>query len=182
MPLHYTNAPDVVADMKTLFRSGLPQDVASISRDDEDVEAFAEIMAMAEGEVAGFVMESVIATAHGVWLTQHGRDRGTRPLLGETDDQFRLRLQHPPTAGTTSAILAALIALMSTDKIYLVELPRQSMYLNRSKGLDRGHRMGGRQGVVIALIPASADAASSSLVILRTVASAGKAVKVEEYV
>ncbi len=182
MPLSYTGPADVVSDMKTLFRSGLAQDVASVDRDDEDVEAFAEMMAMAEGEISGMLRESQISTAHGIWLAQHGRDRGTRPLLGETDDQFRTRLQHPPAAGTTTAILAALAALIGTDDIYIIELPRDSMYFDRSHCMDRGKRMGGGRGVVIVLIPASADVASSAYAIVRSVASAGKIVRVEEYV
>lgn len=177
MTLTYTGPADVVTDMKTLFSSGLSQDVASI---DEDVDAFAEIMAMAEFEVSGMIRESQIATAHGVWLAQRGRDRNTRPLLGESDDVFRSRLQHPPTAGTTTAILDALIAALGIEDIFIIELPRESMYLDNHQCADNGVRMGGGRGVVIVLIPDGASV-SSALAITRSTASAGKITRVEEY-
>ncbi len=179
MPLVYTGPADIVADMKTLYRSGLPQDISG--RDEEDAEIFAEMMTMAECEVSGMMRETQIATASGKFLEQHARDRGLRKLLGETDDQLRARLQLPPTAGTTSSILDALKTLMGIDEIYLVELPRRSMYYDREFCFDRGVRMGGGRGVVIAIIPASLNLAASALVVVRTKASAGKIGQVEEY-
>ncbi len=181
MPLVYTGPADIVVELKTLYRSGLSQDMASTARDDEDVEMFAEMMAMAGGEVAGLMRETQIATAGGAWLDQHARDRGLRRLLGETTEQLRTRLQLPPTAGTTSAILDAIKIIAHLDEIYLVELPRQSMYCDREDTLDRGERMGGGRGVVIALVPASAGIAASALVVVRTKISAGKIGQVEEY-
>lgn len=181
MPLIYTGPPDIVEDMKTLFRGGLPQDVASESRDDEDVEAFAEMFTLVEGETAGYSREMQISTAHGFWLYEHGRGRGLRPWDGETDEQFRIRLRLPPTAGTRDAILDALSQLLGLDDIILIELPRQSAFLSRGHGLSRGHRIGGGRGVIIALIPASSDAYGPSLALLRTKKSAGKIAMVEEY-
>ncbi len=184
MPLIYTGPPDVVEELKAVFRSGLPQDVASVARDDEDVEAFAEIMAMAEGALSGWIRQSQIRTATGMWLEEHGHDQGLRKQFGETDQHFRARLRLPPTAGTRDAIFGAISELLglSEDQVIVVELPRDAAYAGRSFCAGRGVRMGERRRqMVIVLIPASVGGLKSATDVLRTKVSAGKDYLVQEY-
>lgn len=181
MPLVYTGPADAVAVMKTLFRSGLPQDIASLDRDDEDVELFAEIMTLAESEVKGLMREIQVGTSHSVFLDQHARDDGERRAFGETDAQLKQRLQLPPAGGTVESVLDGLALLVGSNAVYVVELPLSSAYYDRGICLDRGVRMGGGRGVVIGIVPASANAAASAILIIRRKISAGKIGQVEEY-
>ncbi len=175
----YSIDVNVLGDMQTLYRSGLPQDVAS--RDEEDIAIFSAMMALVEGYVAGLLQEVQIGTSHGVFLDEHARDKGLRRAAAEADPALKRRLQFPPTAGTVEAIVDALKLLLNLDTVYLVELPRSSMFLDIEQCADRGVRMGGGRGVVIALIPESADAAASSLALVRSKKSAGKIAQVEEF-
>jgi hypothetical protein len=180
--LIYSGPPDVVARMKTLYRSGIPRDVASVARVGEDAEAIGEIMSLAEQQISGWVRQSQIHTASGLWLDLHGKDESVHRQAGESDAAYQARLIIPITAGTVTAILDALEQLLDTQDVYLIELPRQSCYLDRRMGLDRGHRMGGARGLVIALIPSTLDASLGAVKdLLRARASAGKLTSVEEF-
>lgn len=182
MPLTYTGPADVVENLKIVFRAGLPQDMADVGRSDEDVEAFCEILALSENQLSGWIRQSSIATASGLWLDEHGKDRNVYRQSGEIDDPYRDRMIIPPTSGTSSSILEALQSLLNTDAVYLIELPRQSCFLDRKMGFNRGHRMGGGRGVVIALIPVGdIDSTPAVQDLLRARASAGKITQVETY-
>lgn len=175
-----------VDDLRQIFRNVTPQDVASKARVGDDVEMYSAIAAMADGQMGFWAQQSQIATATGIWLDQHGRDRGVYRQTGETDDQYRARLSVPPTAGTVSAIFDALSSLFGgIPGIYVVELPRQSLFLDRGidrmQGLDRGFRCGGGRGVVIALVPTGTTLLQGAKDLLRIKASAGKITLVQEY-
>lgn len=63
----------------------------------------------------------------------------------------------------------------------IVELPRHAAFYDMGHCYDMGMRMGGGRGVVIALIPASANALSAVSDAVRSKVSAGKIWLVEEY-
>lgn len=67
------------------------------------------------------------------------------------------------------------------NRAIVVELPLKSAYFDRSHCFDRGKRMGGGRGVVVAMIPSSLAAKNSISDALRAKASAGKIKLVEEY-
>lgn len=124
MPV-FTGPRDILPDLMSAFRSGLPADVASIDRNDGDVEACATMMEAAEGQLHGWTREARLATAGGKWLNQHARDRGTARQAGESDATLRQRLRTPPDAITPPAMRAALEALAATagvGAVYLYEL------------------------------------------------------------
>lgn len=179
-----------------MYRGATPQDVTSSELGLDVAYTIAEILARSEEEVYRYVAGASLNTAIGAYLDLHARDRGLRRQDGETDDQLRERLRIPPRAGTVAAILEAIEAIVG-DGVILIELPRKSMYYDRNELItgslpgvmlrtppcfyDRGGRCGGGRGVVIALIPASADAVASVTDALRTTVSAGKIWLVQEY-
>lgn len=186
MPLVYTGPPDIVESMKTLYRSGLPQDVASTARDTEDMEAFAEIMCLAEQSIQSQVRQSQISTATGPWLDIKGGERRIFRQTGEGDDPYRDRMVVPPTAGTEDAILAALIALLGTDEVELIQLPLEGCFgdaLCFADGQDPVCALNSiNRGAILALIPESlASLAPAAKEVLRQRVSAGKVTAVLEY-
>lgn len=178
MPLIFTGAPNIVADMKSTFQGSSPQDIAALGI---DIDPYAEIMALAEFQLSAWIRESSISTAHGMWLEQRGKDDGIRKQSGETDPQFRIRLRLPPTAGTLRAITEALNQLLPGFTVYTEELPAKSVMCSRSFGLSRGRRMGAGRGMVIAMVPAAANALAVVSDMVRAKASAGKVTLVQEY-
>jgi hypothetical protein len=186
MPLIYTGPADIVVNLKAVYRSGLPQDVASVGRDDEDAEAFAEMACLSEQTIQSQVRQSQISTASGPWLDIRGDERNTPRQFGEGDDPYRGRLIVPPTAGTADAIIAALDGLLGTDEVYLIQLPLEGVFGDAdcyADGQDETSCLNSiNRGAVIALIPESDEALlPAALAALRQRASAGKVVAVMTY-
>lgn len=172
---------DVIDDLVELYKGATPPDVTASEFGVDVAYTVATILAMAESEVARLAQGASLGTATGLFLDQHGNDRGLRRQPDEEDDQYRARLRTPPLAGTVSAILEALEAILGEGVVAIVELPKHSVYLDRSMCMDRGRRMGGGRGVVIVLIPASAGALASVTDAVRSKISAGKIWLVQEY-
>lgn len=171
---------DVIDDLVTLYKGATPPDVTASELGVDVAYTVATILGMAESEVSRLAAGASLGTATGLFLDQHGIDRNLRRQPDETDDQYRSRLRIPPIAGTVSAIREAIEAIVG-EGVVVIELPRESIYLDRFMTLDRGRRCGGGRGVVIVLIPASADAVASVTDALRSKISAGKIWLVQEY-
>lgn len=113
----------------------------------------------------------------------------------ETDEQFYQRLRLPQSAVTPRAIVGALQNIVGDvnthGPVILIEIPQHAAFADRAGGsflgqfdggfYDRGLRIGGGRGVVVILIPASADAMASVSDATRLLVSAGKIWLVEEY-
>jgi hypothetical protein len=202
----FTPPADVVQQLVELYRSSVPPDVAAQSRSLDEAWAIASILAMAESVVADWDRLVRISTAVGVALDALAADRGLRRQKSEGNESLRARLRVPPAAGTALSIVtaaqqtvdASLIALgfdltKIQHQVFLIELPRDGIFLNRvrvgaygrvswRKCISRGGRIsGGHVRMVLAIIPAAANAASAVTDILRTKVSAAKAYFVEEY-
>ena len=179
MPIQFTVSDDVVDDLVTVYKGAVPPDMKN---DLDSAYAQAAVISVAEGVTLWLGRGMNMSTAVGVFLDQWGHDLGLERQNGETDVQYLVRLRQPPKAGTAPAILAALTAIVG-DGAILVELPRASMYADsvNHSFLDRGLRCGAGRGIVIALIPASANALASCTDAVRSEASAGKITLVQEY-
>lgn len=173
---------DVINDLVSLYKSSVPGDLTSDQIGEDIAATLATILAEAEEEVSRLAVGAHLGTATGLFLDQHAKDRGLRRQDGETDDQLRERLRVPPRAGTVSAILDALEQIIGTGDVFIIELPKDAFYFDRVAGFfDRGCRLGGGRGVVIALIPQSSNARAAITDALRSTVSAGKIWFVEEY-
>ncbi len=172
---------DIIADLVVVYKGAVPRDLMASDIGVDIANVIAEVLVRANSEVERLSAGAHLSTATGLFLDVHARDRGLRRQDGETDDMLRARLRKPPLAGTVPAIMEALEAIVGENNVIIVELPRHSMYFDREMCMDRGIRAGGGRGVVIALIPASADAVSAVSDALRSKVSAGKIWLVEEY-
>lgn len=173
--------PDTVEDLVRIYVGSTPRDVFNTALGEDVAYTIAEMFALAYLEVQRLAAGSVLTTATGAFLDLHARDRGLRRQEDETDDQLRVRLQKPPLAGTAPAILEAVEAITGESTVIIVELPRSSAYYDLGFCYDMGVRMGGGRGVVVVLIPASADAKAAVSDAVRSKISAGKIWFVEEY-
>ena len=189
---------DVIGDLTRVFVGGIPSDVAKSEVGADVVNALATMFAMVENEVSRFARQSRIATASGLYLDLHARDRGLRRQDGETDDQLRERLRRPPLGGTVPAITEAVQEIIGDEgTVFVIEIPNQGMFFDRYSfignptstgfngvspfsGIFR-NRLGGGRGVVVVLIPASAGALASVTDAVRSKVSAGKIWLVQEY-
>lgn len=182
---------DPINDLIKVFRKSIPADVTSSDIGQAIATTIATVLAQAEAEVTRLSLGIHLGTATGLFLDQHAKDRGLRRQSGETDDQLRARLRFPPAAGTVSAIVDAVSSIVGGLPIYIIELPKDALFFNchqfwaQTSTVASFHPadayIGGGRGVVIALIPASANARASVEDALRSKVSAGKLWIVEEY-
>jgi hypothetical protein len=173
---------DVISDLVGVYRGSLPGDVSQTQFGQDIAFVVATTLATVEVEVARLLAGARIGTAVGAFLDAHAHDLGLSRQTDEIDDHLRPRLQRPPQAGTPESIVAAIQLIVGDGEVFIIELPKQSNYHDRRMFFDRGSRMGGGRGVVVALIPASANARTSVMDALRSKISAGKIGFVEEYV
>jgi hypothetical protein len=171
-----------VDNLFQVYRSSVPPEVTATPLGEDIGYALAEMFNLAKQEVERLNAGANLGTSTGLFVDAHANDRGLRRQEDETDDQLIDRLRKPPLAGTVAAIIEAVDAIVGDGKTIIIELPRQSMYVSRHMGLNRGHRMGAGRGVVVVLIPASADALESVRDAVRSKIAAGKLYIVEEYV
>lgn len=172
----------VIDDLYRIYVGATPPDVTATPLGEDLGYVIAEVFSVAYSEIQRLAAGSSLTTAIGAFLELHARDRGLRKQSNESDDQLRERLRKPPLAGTVPAIMAAVTGIVgSFGNVIIVELPLSSAYYDRSSFYDRGERAGGGRGVVIVLIPASANAKSAVMDAVRSKVSAGKIWRVEEY-
>lgn len=187
--------PDVIEDLVKVYKGASPPDVWSSPLGLDLAYTCATVMALAQEECERLTNGAILGTATGLFADLHAKNLGLSRQDGETDGQLVPRLQNPPKAGTVGAIIEAVEVIVDTDTygpVFLIELPRHAMFLSGTTPVnpydidypffhDRGHRMGGGRGVVIVLIPESADALASVRDAVRSKVSAGKLWLVEEY-
>lgn len=187
----------VVEELEQIFSTSVPQDITSSELGRELRRAMAETLAMVSAESDALILGSQLRNAVGRFADLHAKDRGLRRQAGETDQQLYERLRKPPSAVTLEAIKSALEVIVgAAGPVVIIELPRRSLYLDRAvlygtpsndpetqyaMCLDRSNRCGGGRGVVVALIPSSANAVDSVTDALRSKVSAGKLWLVHEY-
>lgn len=87
-------------------RGAIPGYFGKADRAGEDLEAFAEMLSVAAGQVADWIRRTYLEYAERTWLDEHAADRGTRRQTGESDDELRLRLRVPTDVVTRPALLA----------------------------------------------------------------------------
>lgn len=133
-------------------------------RADEVLGAYVKVFDEARRQTAEWlVTEAFIATASGIWLDQHARDRGTVRQDGETDATLRARLrtlEDQVTPDTLESGAAGIIGLDISD-VYMVELRRDKAFMFGSGAgeakayLSRGYRMStsGRPMTFIVILP-----------------------------
>lgn len=174
---------DVVEDLVRVYRGSIPGDITSSDIGLDVAYSLAAIMAMVEAEIARLDRGSKASTSVGAFTDAHLADHGLRRQSGETDDQAIIRMSRPPQAGTTLAIIESVQLIVGdAGDVFVIELPRDSAYFDRQNFyFDLGYRFGGGRGVVIVLIPQSANALSSVADAVRSKVSAGKIWRVEEY-
>lgn len=171
-----------VDDLYLVYRGSVPPEITATSLGEDIGYALAEIFSRAKQEIDRLNAGAILATSTGLFTDAHARDRGLRRQDGETDEQLIIRLRRPPLAGTVTSIIEAVEEIIGVGTVYLIELPRHSAYYDRLSFFDRGERMGGGRGVVIVMIPQSANAKDSVSDAVRSKVSAGKLYLIEEYV
>lgn len=133
-------------DLLAFAQAALPQWFTSEERTQEDLHAFAEILAGAWETVAYWVEMASLGGATGAspglpdWLQEHARDRGTRRQTGETDAALSARLRVPEDVATRVAILArvnAVLAAAGFGTATLVESLLEGAY-GSGRDLDGG--------------------------------------------
>lgn len=199
MPTTFSGSEDALAETETLYRSGIPADVAGV---DEAARAMSEIMTWSGGAILGMAREARISTSQGKYLDQHARDSGLARQDGETDVALRERLRSPSDAITASSILAAVSAIVtaaggSLTNVRLICLPREGAYCaafgcepsvastsGRTRAfLDRGARINpaGHTRYTVILIPAGLGIVSAVEDAVRAIILAGHELRVEEF-
>lgn len=172
----------VIDDLYRIYVGSTPPDVTATALGEDLGYVIAEVFSVAYSEIQRLIAGSSLSTAVGTFLELHAKDRGLRKQSGETEDQLRERLRKPPLAGTVPAILSAVTAIVgNAGQVILIELPLSSAYYDRDSFYDRAERAGGGRGVVIVIIPASANAKNAVIDAVRSKVSAGKIWRVEEY-
>lgn len=173
--------PDAIEDLVRIYVGATPRDVYATALGEDIAYTLAEMFGVAYLEIQRLSAGANLSTSTGLFTDQHAKDRGLRRQEDETDEQLIERLRRPPLAGTAPAILQAIEAITGESTVIIIELPRHSAYYDLGFCYDTGMRIGGGRGVVIVLIPASADAKAAVMDAVRTKVSAGKIWSVEEY-
>lgn len=137
----------LTAEEQELFdiaRAALPHWFFDNERACEELGQSAKVIGAARTQVVDWLAKTNILTAPGAsgsdpdWLNQHAIDRGTSRRAGESDAALRVRLRSYPNALTRSAIMLAvtdvLTAVSVTDPAYMVELPRDQIFLTAVTG------------------------------------------------
>lgn len=120
-----------------LARAAMPDWFSSDERANEFMGAAAKVMGAAHTQTTYWLSRAQILIADGVtsgqpdWLEQHGRDRGTRRVNGETDATMRTRLRTIADAITRVSIMADVQALFTgiAGTPVMLELPRDMAFL-----------------------------------------------------
>lgn len=167
-----------------MYRSVVPQDMASRDRLDglDDAYVMAEMMAVADGVITNWTRMGMVSYADGAYLELQARQSSLFKQSGENDDALRARIQTPPFAITPDLILESIQRIVDSaggGQVFMLELPRDAIYLNRDSFLSRDQHIG--ITMVILRIPASANAASACTDALRSKIAAGKRFIVQEY-
>lgn len=181
-----------IDDLITIYRSSVAADLVRDQIGEDIAFTISTVLNRAYDVVDELKNGAHLKTATGLYLDLHGRDRDMRRQSFETQDQFRERLRVPQSAVTPVAILDAVQQIIGdTGSAILIEIPRHAAFCDRGGGAfgggfdgsfcDRGLRLGGGRGVVIVLIPSSANAMTSVSEAVRMLVSAGKIWLVEEY-
>jgi hypothetical protein len=149
--------------------NAVPAFFRSTEREREDLHAYAAAMLIVDAAMSNWHRQTFIETAEGVWLEQHGRDRGISKQAGESDAAYRIRLRVLEDAVTPASILAIANAVLAAAGIAgsarLLELPRDALYLGSSTTQIRGCFNRGlrlmRTGapLIIVILPAGTPAA-----------------------
>lgn len=167
-----------------LYRSVLPQDLGRVDRSDNSDDAYvlAEMMAISDCVTRNWARMGVVSYADGSYLELQARQVGLFKQSTETNEALRARIQTPPLALTPDLILQAIQQIVDTNgggQVFMIELPRDSMYLNRDSFLSRDVLIGNT--MVIVQIPASAHCLAACTDALRAKRGAGKKYLVQEY-
>lgn len=170
-------------DIEKIFTGSVPKDVVASVLARIMRRAMAESLVTIDNEGETYIAGSRVRTAVAGYMDLHAKDRGLRRAEDETDDQLRERLRKPPQAITPEAIVAALQAIVGdVGDVLLIELPLDAAYYDRESFFyDYRAWIGGGRGVVIAFIPAEADAKNAAEDALRSKVAAGKLWFVYEY-
>jgi hypothetical protein len=168
----------------TIYRASVPQDLANPDRPDGSVDAYAlaEMMAVAEGVTKNWNRMGVVSFADGSYLELQARQVGLRKQSSENDDALRARVQTPPLALTPDLILQAIQQIVDSNgggPVFMIEIPRDGLYLSRRQWLSRDEHVG--DTVVVVRIPASANCLAACTDALRAKRAAGKGFLVQEY-
>lgn len=149
----------------------------------DDAYMLAEMMAISECVNKNWARMGLISRADGTYLELHARQSGLFKQDNEGDEALRIRIQTPPLAITPDFIIQAIQQIVDVSgggEVFMIELPRDSAYLDRGAFMDRGARIGGST-MIIVQVPLSADIRLAALDSLRARRAAGKLYAVEEY-
>jgi hypothetical protein len=149
--------------------NAVPAYFRTTEREREDLHALAAQMVLVDASMSHWHRMTFIEHAEGVWLEQHGRDRGISKQAGESDAAYRLRLRVLEEAVTPASILAIANAVLAAAGVAgsarMFELPRDALYLGVSTAeirgcFNRGLRLM-RTGapLIIVILPAGTPAA-----------------------
>lgn len=103
---------EVQLDLVQVYKGATPPDLTSTQYGEDIAAVIASVMAVAEAEVSRLALGVRLASATGLFLTEHAEDHGLRPQDGENDEQQRARYRNPPKAITPKNILDAVKAIV----------------------------------------------------------------------
>jgi hypothetical protein len=98
---------------------------------DAQIRTVAAIMARIEAAIETLHGRTFITTADGAWLDQHGTERGILRFDGESDADYRARIQLIEDQVTKPAILAAVDAILQVGTAELEEHGSDGLWLSR---------------------------------------------------
>lgn len=128
--------PTVVENLVKIYRSSIPQDLASQRRSLDEAYTIATIIGSAFATVSSWAQGIAIGTAVGSQLDAQGTNVGLKRQGNEDDDPYRARLQSPPLAGIYSIIQSTLQSIVTASggpdgSVFIIELPRDGAFLSR---------------------------------------------------
>lgn len=123
--------------------NAVPAYFRGTDRDREDLKAVAAALLLVDSTATDWLRNTYIETAEGVWLDQHGADRGVRRQGGESDASYRIRLRTIDDAVTRAALLDVADAVLAAAGVVgtarMLEFPRDGLYLGASTAAIRGY-------------------------------------------
>lgn len=98
-------------------KNSLPGWFFQVPRAEEMINAFVAVFDRVRTNITERQAQSLILTATGIYLDQHGADRGTQKQDGETDAAYRQRMRSPQNAVTRPLLLLAAQDIVDAEGI-----------------------------------------------------------------
>ena len=103
------------------------------------LQGLASLLATVQDEVDGHVANTMLLTAAGEYLDEHGLERAVARLTSEMDAEYRIRVQSLANQSNKPAIKAIVDALLINGESIILEDYEAQIFASREAFLNRGH-------------------------------------------